>query len=188
MDCTRSVHASTPLIMYMIPCRWDHWRRKWQLTPAFFRGKSHGQGNLAGYSSWGLKELDPTEWLSTHRWDHSADSNGSQLWSAGLWELPITSTFREALESEGDYWVNGHESEPTLGDGEGQGSLVCCSPWGCRVEYDLVNETHDPAIPLLGIYLDKTIIQKDTCTPMLTAALFRIARTRKQFICPSTEE
>ena len=24
----------------------------------------------------------------------------------------------------------GHESEPTLGDGEGQGSLVCCSPWG----------------------------------------------------------
>ena len=25
---------------------------------------------------------------------------------------------------------------------------------------------HDPAIPLLGIYLDKTIIQKDTCTSM----------------------
>ena len=24
----------------------------------------------------------------------------------------------------------GHESEPTLGDGEGQGSLACCSPWG----------------------------------------------------------
>ena len=25
---------------------------------------------------------------------------------------------------------------------------------------------HDPAIPLLGIYLEKTIIQKDTCTPV----------------------
>ena len=25
----------------------------------------------------------------------------------------------------------------TLGDGEGQGSLVCCSPWGCRVRHDL---------------------------------------------------
>ena len=25
--------------------------------------------------------------------------------------------------------LNGHESEQTLGDGEGQGSLVCCSPW-----------------------------------------------------------
>ena len=24
---------------------------------------------------------------------------------------------------------------------------------------------HDPAIPLLGIYLEKTLIQKDTCTP-----------------------
>ena len=26
--------------------------------------------------------------------------------------------------------VNGHEFEQTLGDGEGQGSLACCSPWG----------------------------------------------------------
>ena len=35
----------------------------------------------------------------------------------------------------------------------------------------------DPAIPLLGIYLDRTIIQKDTCTPKLTAALFTRAKT-----------
>ena len=28
--------------------------------------------------------------------------------------------------------LNGHEFERTPGDGEGQGSLVCCSPWGCR--------------------------------------------------------
>ena len=27
---------------------------------------------------------------------------------------------------------NGHEFEQTLGDGEGQGSLPCCSPWGCK--------------------------------------------------------
>ena len=38
---------------------------------------------------------------------------------------------------------------------------------------------YDPAIPLLGIYLEKTIIQKDTCTPMFTAALFTIPRTWK---------
>ena len=31
--------------------------------------------------------------------------------------------------------LNGHESEKTLGDGEGQGSLACCSPWG-RKESD----------------------------------------------------
>ena len=132
MDCTRSIHAFTPFVMYIIPCRWDHWRWKWQLTPAFLPGKSHGQGNPAGYSLWGLNELDLTERLSTHRWDHSADSNGSQLWSADLWELPIASTFREALESEGGYWVNGHEFEPTLGVGDGQGSLAPCSPLGRR--------------------------------------------------------
>ena len=36
---------------------------------------------------------------------------------------------------------------------------------------------YDPAIPLLGIHPDKTIIQKDTCTPMFIAALFTIAKT-----------
>ena len=40
---------------------------------------------------------------------------------------------------------------------------------------------YDPAIPLLGMYLKKTKIltQKDICTPMYTAALFTIAKTRK---------
>ena len=41
-----------------------------------------------------------------------------------------------------------------------------------------------PAIPFLGIYLDKTIIPKDTCTSMFTVALFAIARTWKQPKCP----
>ena len=36
---------------------------------------------------------------------------------------------------------------------------------------------HDPAIPLLGIYPEKTIIQKETCTTMFIAAPFTIART-----------
>ena len=30
------------------------------------------------------------------------------------------------------HWLNGHEFEQTLGDSEGQGSLVCCSPWGLK--------------------------------------------------------
>ena len=30
------------------------------------------------------------------------------------------------------HWLNGHEFEQAPGDGEGQGSLACCSPWGCR--------------------------------------------------------
>ena len=47
---------------------------------------------------------------------------------------------------------------------------------------------YDPAIPLLGIYPEKTIIQKDTCTPMFTAAVFTIARSWKQPKCPSTDK
>ena len=31
--------------------------------------------------------------------------------------------------------LNEHEFQETLGD-KGQGSLVCCSPWGCRVRHD----------------------------------------------------
>ena len=34
------------------------WRRKWQPTPVFLPGKSHGQRSLVGYSPWGCSELD----------------------------------------------------------------------------------------------------------------------------------
>ena len=47
---------------------------------------------------------------------------------------------------------------------------------------------YDPAIPLLGIYPEKMLIPKDTCTPMFIAALFTIAKTWKQPKCPSTDE
>ena len=47
---------------------------------------------------------------------------------------------------------------------------------------------YDPTIPLLGIYPDKTIIQKDTCTPRFIAALFTIAKTWKQPKCQLTDE
>ena len=38
---------------------------------------------------------------------------------------------------------------------------------------------YDPTIPLLGIYPEKTIIQKESCTTMFIAVLFKIARTWK---------
>ena len=47
---------------------------------------------------------------------------------------------------------------------------------------------YDPVIPLLGIYLEKTMVRKDTCTPMFDAALFTIAKTLKQPKCPLTDE
>ena len=43
---------------------------------------------------------------------------------------------------------------------------------------------YDLAVPLLGICTEKSLIQKNTCTPMFTAALFTIAKTWKQPKCP----
>ena len=47
---------------------------------------------------------------------------------------------------------------------------------------------YDPAILLLGMYLEKNMVQKDTCTPMFIAVLFTIAKTWKPPKCPSTDE
>ena len=43
------------------------WRRKWQPTPVLLPGESHGGRSRVGYSPWGRKELDMTEWLHFHR-------------------------------------------------------------------------------------------------------------------------
>ena len=47
---------------------------------------------------------------------------------------------------------------------------------------------YDSAIPLLGIHMEETRIERDTCTPVFIAALFTIARTWKQPRCPSADE
>ena len=47
---------------------------------------------------------------------------------------------------------------------------------------------YDPVVPRQGIYPDRTLTQKDTCTPMFTAALFTIAKTWKQPKCPLINE
>ena len=47
---------------------------------------------------------------------------------------------------------------------------------------------YGPAIPLLGIHTEETRIERDTCTPVFIAALFKIARTWKQPRCPLADE
>ena len=50
-----------------------------------------------------------------------------------------------ATEDEMVGWyhqLNGHEFEQTLGDTKGQGSLACCSPWGCK-ELDTTEQLND---------------------------------------------
>ena len=84
------------------------------------------------------------------------------------------------------------------GDGE-KGTLLHCW-WECKLVQLLwktvwrflkklkIELPYDPAIPFLGIYPDKTVIWKDTCTLIFIAALFTIAKTWKQPKCPSTDE
>ena len=74
--------------------------------------------------------------------------------------------------------------------------------WDCRLVQPLwttvwrffrklnIELPYDSAIPLLGIYLkkSKTLIQKDICNPMFTAALITIGKIWKQPKCPSIDE
>ena len=55
-QCKRCKGCGSNLWVRKIPQR-----RKWQPTPVFLHGKSHGQRSLAGYSPWGCKKSDMTE-------------------------------------------------------------------------------------------------------------------------------
>ena len=69
------------------------------------------------------------------------------------------------------------------------GNVNWCGHYGEQYGGSLkIKLPYDPAIPLLGIYPDKTIIPKDACIPVFIAALFTTARTWKQPKCPSAEE
>ena len=72
------------------------------------------------------------------------------------------------------------------------GNVNWCNHYGKQYGASLkklkIELQYDPVIQLLGIYLEKTLIRKYTHTSMFTAALFTIAKTRKQPRCPSTDE
>ena len=49
--------------------------------------------------------------------------------------------------------LNGHEFEQALGDGEGLGSLACCSPWGCK-ELDMTEQlSNNKTKPYLSVFV-----------------------------------
>ena len=57
------LHQSFPFLDHFWNTWKIPWRRKWQSTPALLHGKSHGWRSLIGYSPWGRKESNTTEWL-----------------------------------------------------------------------------------------------------------------------------
>ena len=101
--------------------------------------------------------------------------------------------------------LNGHHQKKKFttnkcrrGCGE-KGTLLYCW-WECKLVQPVwktvwrflkklkIELPYVPAIPLLGIYLERTIIWKYTCTLMFIAAIFIIAKTWKQPKCPLTNE
>ena len=52
------------------------WRRKWQPTPVFLPGESHGQGSLVGYSPWGCSGAQLSNWTHTHTHTHTQGLSG----------------------------------------------------------------------------------------------------------------
>ena len=72
-------------------------RRKWQPTPVFLPGKSHGPRSLVGYSPWGRKELDTMEHTHTHTHTHTM--------------LPILMNFLVSVRGENSGSYKGTERE-----------------------------------------------------------------------------
>ena len=61
-----------------------------------------------------------------------------------------------------------------------------CEKKGTHLRKLRLELLYDPAVPLMGMYLEKTPIRKHTCTPMFITILFTIAKIWKQRKCPST--
>ena len=94
-----------------------NWRRQWHPTPVLLPGKFHGWRSLVGYSPWGRKEEDVTEWL------HFL-SFYSSFWRRQWQTAPVF----------------------LPGESHGQRGLVGYSLWGCR-ESDTTKQlthTHKP--------------------------------------------
>ena len=95
---------------------------------------------------------------------------------------------------------NGHHPQRVNAGEDGEKVILLHSCWESKLVQSLqrniwrflkklkTEPPHGPAIPPLGIYPEKTLIQKDTHSPVFTAVLFSIAKTWKQPKRPSTDE
>ena len=99
-----------------------------------------------------IKPVNPKEnqgWIFFGRTDAEApvlSSSHAKNWLIGKdpdtgkdWGQEEKAVIEDEM-SAWHHWLNGHEFQQSQRDSEGQGSLVCCSPWGRRVRHNLVTE------------------------------------------------
>ena len=56
--------------------------------------------------------------------------------------------------------LNGHEFEQALGVGDGQGGLVCCSPWGCK-ELDMTELLNNNSMFLIKLEINTKMLTRE---------------------------
>ena len=104
------------------------------------------------------KEIKPVNPKGNHSWIFigrtDAEAEAPVLWPPDVKSRLITKgpdTGKDGRQEKGTtedemlgwhHWLNGHEFEQAPGNGEGQGSLACCSLWGRRVRHDWVTKQH----------------------------------------------
>ena len=88
----------------------------------------HDWSDLAAAAFTGRTEAEAPILCPPHvqSWLIGKDSDAGKDW--GQEEKEVTGDAMVGWH----YWLDGHEFEQTLGDSEGQGSLVFCCPWGCK--------------------------------------------------------
>ena len=130
-------------------------RRGWQEGHEFEKALGNGerQESLVCCSPWGHKESDTTEWLNKFIGRTDAEADSPIIWPPDVksWLIgKVPDSGKDWRQEEKGmtedemvgrhHWLNGHESEQALGeDGKRQGSLMCCSPWGCK-EWTLLRD------------------------------------------------
>ena len=95
------------------------------------------------------KEIKPVSPKGNQSWIFTGRTD-AEVEAPGLWPPDVKNRFtgkdpdagkdwRQKEEGVAEdemirwhHWLNGHEFEQTPGESGGQGSLVCCSPWGCK--------------------------------------------------------
>ena len=124
-------------------------------------------------------------------------SSHVQMWELGhkkswalknwcCWTVVLEKILESPLDSEiklvnpkGNHWLKGHEFEKTLGDGEEQGSLACCSPWGGKQlnTMDWLNKSNKTH---LNLSLHKYFLNISIWTTWwYWAKIFKIKQSRK---------